>query len=126
MRRHKKGVGSYEQNQELDLKGRATPEELVGLLFDKACMLLQKALSALDEADGESFHQASLHALQIVLSLRFVLDTEHGGTLSESLSQTYTAIAASLRKAKEEEDIKSISTIYDALNELRVAWHAVS
>ena len=65
-------------------------------------------------------------ALQIVLSLRFVLDTDSGSELSESLFAAYTTIAASLRKAKEEQDIRSIETIYGALDELRSAWHSVA
>ena len=121
----KKGIKSYDQSKELDLKGQASPEELIGLLFDKACMLLQKALHALSGDDRQSFHQSTLHALQIVLSLRFVLDTGSGSELSESLFATYTTIAASLKKAKEEQDIKSIETIYEALDELRTAWHSV-
>ena len=122
----RKGIKSYDQSKELDLKGRASPEELVGLLFDKACMLLQKALKALGRQDTQSFHQSSLHALQIVLSLRFVLDTDSGSELSQSLFGTYTTIAASLKKAKEEHDNDAIETIYEALDELRTAWHTVA
>jgi flagellin-specific chaperone FliS len=45
--------------------------------------------------------------------------------LSKNLFDTYTTIAASLKKAKEEKDAVSIATIYEALDELRLAWHAV-
>ena len=121
-----KGIKNYDQSMEMDLRGRASPEELVSLLFDKACMLLQKGLSALSQKEYQLFHQSCLHALQIVLSLRFVLDTDSGDELSQSLFGTYTSIAASLKKAKDEKDIQAIETIYEALDELRTAWHSVA
>ncbi|MFL6871539.1 MAG: flagellar protein FliS [Candidatus Azotimanducaceae bacterium] len=60
-----------------------------------------------------------------MLSLRFVLNAGSGSKLFASLFATYTTIAASLKKAKEEQDINSIETIYEALDELRTAWHSV-
>lgn len=96
------------------------------MLFDKACVLLKAAMQALESNDDQAFHQSALHALQIVLSLRFVLDTDSGGELSQNLFATYTAIAASLKKAKEERDGDAIATVYEALDELRTAWHSVA
>ena len=83
-------------------------------------------MQAAEAGEDQAFHQSALHALQIVLSLRFVLDTDSGSELSESLFSTYTTIAASLKRAKEERDIKSIEIIYAALDELRTAWHSVN
>ena len=108
-----------------DVVSATSATELMTMLFDKACVLLKTALQALEADEDQAFHQAALHALQIVLSLRFVLDTESDSELSQSLFATYTTIAASLKKAKEERDAASIATIYDALDELRLAWHAV-
>ena len=54
--------------------------------------------------------------------MRFVLKTEDGDELSKSLFDTYTAIAASLFKAKENKDSVALSKIYEALSELREAW----
>mgnify|MGYP003327768588 CR=1 FL=1 len=84
------------------------------------------AMQAMEAGDDQAFHQAALHSLQIVLSLRFVLDTDSGSELSESLFATYTTIAASLKKANQEKDIESVATIYEALDELRNAWHSVT
>ena len=39
---------------------------------------------------------------------------------------TYTTIAASLKKANQEKDVAAIGTIYEALDELRTAWHSVT
>ena len=98
------------------------PEALIEMLFEKACVLLKTSINHLDMNDSESFQKSCLHALQIILSLRFVLKTEDGDTLSSSLFDTYTSIAASLFKAKEERDTVALSKIYEALSELKEAW----
>ena len=126
MAKRTKGLSSYGQVREQEVASTTSATELMTMLFDKACVLLKTAIRALESDDDQAFHQSALHALQIVLSLRFVLDTESGSELSESLFATYTTIAASLKKAKDERDIKSIQTIYEALDELRTAWHSVT
>ena len=125
MSKRPKGLSSYGQVQEHDVASTTSATELMTMLFDKACVLLRAAMQAGESGEDQAFHQAALHALQIVLSLRFVLDTDSGSELSESLFTTYTTIAASLKKANQEKDIESIATIYEALDELRNAWHSV-
>ena len=125
MAKRAKGLSSYGQVREQEVASTTSATELMTMLFDKACVLLKTAIRALESDDDQAFHQSALHALQIVLSLRFVLDTDSGSELSASLFATYTTIAASLKKAKEDQDIKSIETIYEALDELRTAWHSV-
>ena len=121
-----KALSAYSETLEQGIADTKSAEMLVTMLFDKACTLLARAVQSAAAQDFEAFHQSTLHALQIVLSLRFVLDIDSGGELSQGLFATYTTIAASLKKAKEEQDIKSIETIYEALDELRTAWHSVA
>ena len=121
-----KGLSAYDEVRDSAVASTTSPIELMTMLFDKACVLLKTANQAIEAEDDQAFHQAALHALQIVLSLRFVLDTDSGSELSQSLFATYTAIAASLKKANQEKDIAAISTIYEALDELRTAWHSVT
>ncbi len=121
-----KAMHAYSIIEKQDVVSVRSATTLVTMLFDKACVLLTKAIKAFGTQDDQTFHQSALHALQIVLSLRFVLDTDSGTELSQSLFATYTSIAASLKKAKDEKDIQAIETIYEALDELRTAWHSVS
>ena len=122
----KKGIGHYGSMRDYDVANTRSPVELMTMLFDKACVLLRTAMRATEKGEYQTFHQATLHALQIVLSLRFVLDTDSGSELSKSLFVTYTTIAASLKKANQEQDVAAIGTIYEALDELRNAWHSVT
>ena len=122
MSRKHRGIEAYGKVKDQEVKRTTNPQELIKLLFDKACVLVRTSLASLEGGDHESFQKSCLHALQIVLSLRFVLKTEEGDDFSKSLFDTYTAIAASLFKARENEDALALSKIYDALDELREAW----
>ena len=122
MAKKQRGLDVYEAVKDQQVKQTSDPKRLIKLLFDKACVLVRTSSESLEKEDDESFQKTCLHALQIVLSLRFVLKTEEGDELSKSLFDTYTSIAASLFKAKENKDGEALSKIYEALNELREAW----
>lgn len=122
MSRMQRGLDAYGEVQNQQIKQISDPEQLIKLLFDKACVLVRASKESLEQKNDESFQKSCLHALQIVLSLRFVLKIEEGDTLSKSLFDTYTAIAASLYRAKENQDELALSKIYEALEELREAW----
>ena len=124
MSKRAKGISSYGQVQEQEVARTTSASELVTMLFDKACALLKASTISLETGDNQTFHQSALHALQIVLSLRFVLDTDGDSELSQSLFDTYTTIDSSLKKATEEQDAAAIETIYEDLNELRDAWRS--
>ena len=104
----------------------SSPASLMAKLMNKACSLLADAALSLQKNDAESFQNATLHASQIILSLRCLLDTRSNKHLSAEMFLTYTMIATSLRKAREEKDLAAITSINRALNELRKAWHSVT
>ena len=102
------------------------PHHLVTLLFEKGCVLLRQAEEQLKRDDSDGFYNSTSHAMQIVLGLREILDLENGGTLAAQLYETYTAIAASLSKARTDKDLVSITKLYTALTELREGWESIS
>ena len=122
MSKKRRGLKAYGDVKDQEVKEITSPEKLVKLLFDKACLLMKASITSIEHEDRESFQKSCLHALQIVLSLRFVLKMEDDNELSKSLFDTYTSIAASLMRAKESEDVSALGKIYQALNELREAW----
>ena len=63
--------------------------------------------------------------MQIVIGLRGILDMDNGGDLAAQLYETYTAIGASLAKARTEKDLASIEKLYTALSELREGWESI-
>ena len=117
------------QYSDIDVEAKAAtqnPAQLISMLFDKACVLLRQAEESVVREEHEAFDKASTHALQIVIALRGVLDMEQGGEVAQKLYDTYTAIAASLFKAKSDKDAESIGKLYLAMSELREAWQTVS
>ena len=101
------------------------PQELITLLFQKACVLMRQSQEQLKREDIEGFNDSTSHAMQIVLGLRGVLDLKSGGELAAQLYETYTSISASLFKARAEQDAASIEKLYAALSELKEGWEMV-
>jgi len=121
-----RSISAYDDASNQQIIDTATPELLVLKLLEKGCVLLSSSIQSLEKNEYEPFQQSSLHALQIVLSLRFVLDTANGGRLAQDFYDTYTAIAASLLRAKNERNEEALRKIYLALDELRGAWRTLS
>jgi flagellar protein FliS len=95
------------------------------MLFEKACVLLRMSLEQHKREDTEGFFKSTSHAMQIVIGLRGILDMEKGGDLAAQLHETYTAIGASLAKARTEQDLVSVEKLYMALTELREGWETI-
>ena len=98
------------------------PKELITMLFDKACVLLRQSQVQFEKGHNEGFLDSTNHAMQIVLGLRGVLDLENGGALAAQLYETYTAISASLFKARSDGDAEAIAKLYLAMTELKEGW----
>ena len=124
--KNSKSIRSYHEVKDGTALSDETPEELISKLFAKACSLLRTSLAHSDSSDEEAFQQSTLHALQIVLSLRFVLDTSTENEQALAFYETYTSIAASLIRAKNTKDPASLKKIHLALEELGGAWAAIT
>ena len=122
----KSALASYSDIDVETMTESQSPAQLILMLFDKACVLLRQANENLTHEEVEAFDKATTHAMQIIIALRGVLDMEQGGEVAQSLYDTYTSIAASLFKAKNDKDGESILKLYTAMSELREAWQTVS
>jgi flagellar biosynthetic protein FliS len=123
-----------------DVSGKTagrTPEELIVLLFDKACSSLKTAcLTRIEQKDDmdltnrlaaiENFHKSTSKAMQIVVALREMLDMERGGAMATQLAETYTIIAQNIWTAAKEENTAALSKLVEALSELREAWRTIA
>jgi len=113
------------------------PEELIVLLFDKACSCLRRAsmlpVATLDELDLderleliEDFHTSTSKAMQIVIALKEMLDMDAGGALSQQLAETYTIIYKNIWSATKSKNTTDLGKLYEALAELRSGWETVA
>ena len=113
------------------------PEELIVLLFDKACSCLRRAsmlpVETMHELELterlallEDFHKSTSKAMQIVVALREMLDMERGGEVSLQLSETYTILARNIWDASRSKNTKDLAKLFEALAELRSGWEVVA
>ena len=96
----KKGTQAYGEVRNKTLVAGSSPERLIQqkVAREGVCIVTEIIKQPIRRGDRE--YKSSLHAFQIVVSLRYVLDTKKEDELSASLYEMHTAIAASLLKAK--------------------------
>ncbi len=115
----------------------STPENLIVMLYEKLCVCLKRTLmlpiDRIDELELderlrsiEDYHKQTGKALQILVTLRELLDLETGGEVAKQLNETYRHLANSLWKATREKDLSTIDSLFTAISELRDAWRSVS
>jgi flagellar protein FliS len=124
--RSSNAIRSYSKLETQSRVEQQQPEQLIALLYDKACTLVRQAGNALDNENTQLFHDSTTHATQIVLALRGILDIEKGGETALQLSETYGVIAGALFKTKRTKSKTELGKLYEALSELRSAWDTVA
>ena len=113
------------------------PAELITLLFDSASTALRTATMLTEEKLNEmsweqripsieTFHRSTTKAVEIILSLRELLDLEKGAPVAQALYESYTAIANCILLAGRERDTLKLEKMLQAINELRSGWASVS
>lgn len=113
------------------------PEELVVLLFDKACACLRRAsMLPVEDLDGlplneklstlEDFHKNIGKALQIVVALKEMLDTSVDPKTTNLLADTYTAISQGIWAAAKTKNTDDLAKLYTAMAELRSGWESLA
>lgn len=113
-------------NQYLETKIQtATPEALVGMLFDGTVRFLKQAANGLDEKDWRKAHTNIVRAQSIVSELNVSLDKAKGGEIANNLSQIYDYVNSRLIEANIKKDAKLISECINLINDLGSAWDEI-
>ena len=116
---------SYRTIDAQGLTESQSPEMLILLLLEKAHSLLKQAKAAIECENIEPFYESTTKVVQIILSLRDLLDMEAGGELADQLYQTYSAVAASIFKLKKSKNVADLDKIISAISEVRDGWKTV-
>lgn len=117
---------SYQAIDTQGLTESQSPEKLILLLLEKAHSLLKQAKAGIECGNNEPFYESTTKVVQIILSLRELLDMESGGELADQLYQTYSSIASSVFKIKKSKDVKDLSKIISAVGEIRDGWKVIA
>ncbi len=113
-------------NQYLETKIQtATPEALVGMLYDGAVRFLKQAANGLGEEDWRKAHTNIVRAQSIVSELNVSLDKTKGGEIANNLSQIYDYVNSRLIEANIKKDSQLISECIGLLSDLGSAWNEI-
>ena len=114
----------------------SSPEQLIYLLFEKACCSLQAVTLLQPEEEGTistqdrmdricKYHEEGAKTLQILVALEGLLDLENGGAVALQLKETYGILKRSLWAALKEKNLRDLKKILEALQELKSGWNSL-
>ena len=103
----------------------STPVERVILLYDKAIVLLQEAIDAINAGDVVRKVNAIVKADRILRVLNASLDMERGGEVAENLRKFYNHILDMLVVANAENNVDLLEAAIEMLKTVKVAWEEI-
>ncbi len=103
----------------------ADQKTLIIMLYDKAIMMLKKAIKDIEENDHEQKQKSICKAREIVMELLSALDMEKGGIISAKLSALYDYVIREMMEADMKISMLPLDNAIVILSELREAWNGV-
>lgn len=124
---YKVGSQAYQQvNIETDV-GRASPHQLIVLLFDGALNAIQLAGLYMQKGNIASKSSEITKAIDIIDSgLRSCLNLEKGGDIAENLDHLYQYITHQLLLVNLHNDQEKLQICFDLLNNIAEAWREIA
>lgn len=114
--------------QSVDLEGRmasANAHNQISLLLDGALKRIAIASGATRRNDISAKGQALTRAIDIIDSLRAMLDHERGGDISTNLDALYSYMVRRLVEANAKSDTEKMAEVSQLLNEIKSGWDAI-
>lgn len=115
-------ANAYQNYQEQSVN-TMTPVERIVLLFDKAVLNMNAAITYINSKDPCQAHNHIIKAEDIVLYLRDILDMRY--PVSKTLFDYYTYIYEQLIMANIKKDKEILGQLIGMLNEVKSAWQEV-
>lgn len=104
----------------------ASPEMLVIKLYEGAVRFLKLAILDIEKGNYESKSNHINKAIDILIELNVVLDTENGGEVSLNLRSLYLFCIKHLKVADSDLDTSKISQVTNILEELLSGWRSIA
>ena len=101
----------------------ASPARLLVMLYDRLCLDLERAQTALIAGEREPASAALVHAQEILMELRRSLRTD-GWDGAANLSSIYTFLLGELMKANIRQESDRVAACLATVQPLRDAWRA--
>ncbi len=103
----------------------ASPIDLVIMLYERAIVLLDKAINEISEKKYEEKNTSLMKATDIVFELLSILDNDKGGEIAASLSRLYNFVIRAITNANMSLDTKELENAKRILSELRESWVSI-
>ncbi|OTN75088.1 flagellar protein FliS [Enterococcus sp. 8G7_MSG3316] len=113
---------NYLQNQVMS----ASPNKLIEMLLQAAVKHVKLAQMAINDRQPAQAHQQLTKAQNIILELRYSLDTEQGGAIAAELDQLYRFMYDELVQANIQKDPKPTEHVAGLLAELLESWQTIT
>ncbi|GAA3871515.1 flagellar export chaperone FliS [Saccharothrix violaceirubra] len=104
-----------------DSVSTASPSRLLVMLYDRLCLDLDKALTAIASGEREAASVALVHAQDIVLELRGSLKLDEWAG-ARGLADLYTFMTSELMRANLQQDAGRVRAVLALVEPLREAW----
>ncbi|MBF0282549.1 MAG: flagellar export chaperone FliS [Zetaproteobacteria bacterium] len=115
-------VRSYKNNM---ITG-ASPMGLVLISYDLLIKSLDQAKLATEQQDFEHESEFIGRAARVITDLRYALDMEKGGEISQNLASLYHFMTQRLLEGQAKDTVKAIEDVRKLAASLREAWQAVA
>ncbi len=104
----------------------ASPAKLVSMLYDRAVMLLNEAIEAIEAGDTQRRWRANSQAAEIIAELWQALDMERGGEIAENLNRLYGSMTMRLTMVDVDSSAQAARDVIHLLEPLRRSWHQLA
>lgn len=118
-------TSALQQYQSVDIEGRLAsgdPHAQISLLLDGALKRIAIATGATRRGDIPAKGRALTRAIDIIDSLRAMLDHDRGGEISENLEALYTYMVRRLVEANRQSDADIMGEVGRLLGEIKSGW----
>jgi flagellar protein FliS len=121
-------MNALQQYQNVDIEGRlaaADPHAQISLLMDSALKRIAIASGATRRGDIPLKGRALGRAIDIIDSLRAMLDHERGGSISDNLEALYSYMLRRLVEANHMSDTDIMAEVGQLLGEIKSGWDQI-
>lgn len=121
-------TSALQQYQNVDIEGRLAagdPHSQISLLLDGALKRIAIANGATRRGDIPAKGRALTRAIDIIDSLRAMLDHDRGGQISENLEALYTYMVRRLVEANRQSDTDIMGEVSRLLGEIKSGWDSI-
>ncbi len=121
-------TSALQQYQNVDIEGRlaaADPHSQISLLLDGALKRIAIASGAARRGDIPVKGRAITRAIDIIDSLRAMLNHEQGGSIAENLDALYSYMVRRLVEANRQSDPDIMAEVGRLLGEIKSGWDGI-